>query len=174
MCYGKMEFGNRALGHRSILCNPSDRRLVDEINLRFKKRDFWMPFAPSIIFENQNIYIKNKKKIESKFMTLSFDSCRKAITDLICAIHPYDQTLRPQLVKKTDCPRYYQLLKEFKKITGIGGVLNTSLNVHDKPIICKPKDIIKEFLISDEAIKNIEHIYIENTLFSLKKNYVRV
>ena len=57
-----MEFGNRSLGHRSILCNPSNLNLVQEINRKFKKRDFWMPFAASILSEDEKKYLINKKK----------------------------------------------------------------------------------------------------------------
>ena len=173
LCMGKMEFGNRALGHRSIVCNPSDRNLVEQINIRFKKRDFWMPFAPSILQEKLSKYVKNPKKIKSNYMTLSFDSQNIAQKDLASAVHPYDKTLRPQSVSRLTDIRYHTLLKEFEKKTNIGALLNTSLNVHDKPIVCKPNDIINEFLINDNAIKNIDYIYVENTLFSLKKKYAR-
>ena len=170
MCFGKMEFGNRALGHRSILCNPSNLNLVQEINRKFKKRDFWMPFAASILSEDEKKYLINKKNIEANFMTLSFDSLPKGQKKIIAGMHQYDKTIRPQIVSKKTCPRYYQLIKKFKKITGVGGLLNTSLNVHDKPIVCRPIDIINEFFVSKNAIKNIEYIYVKDSLFKIKKS----
>ena len=166
-CYGKMEFGPRALGHRSILANPSKKEMVEKINTAIKKRDFWMPFTPSIIKESFDKYVVNPKKISSDFMTTCFESTKLARKHLIAAMHPYDYTLRPQMVTKKTCKIYYKLIKEFKKITGIGALLNTSLNIHDKPIVYQPTDIFEELLKNDK--NNINYIFIEDTLY-VRKN----
>ena len=167
-CVGKMEFGQRALGHRSILSNPSKIPQVKKLNDKIKKRDFWMPFTPSILEEKINKYVVNPKKIDTNFMTICFDTTKLGRKHFIAAIHPYDYTIRPQVVNKKTCKKYYTLIKNFEDLTGIGGLLNTSMNVHDKPIISNPQDIINE-IISDKFI-DINHIYIHDTLFIRKKS----
>lgn len=149
VCRGRMEFGARALGNRSILANPSDPNIVRKINNQIKYRDFWMPFTPSILSERANNYIINPKNIDSPFMTIGFDSTPLAKQELIAAIHPADFTIRPQIVKKDQNPEYYDLIKEFEKITGIGGVLNTSLNLHGLPMVCSPNDAMEVMENSD-------------------------
>jgi len=99
-------------------------------------------------------------------MTIAFDTTKKGQSHLKAAIHPEDLTVRPQMVRHKINPSYYNLIKEFKKITGIGAVLNTSLNLHEKPIVSKPVDIINEFL---KLGKNyLKYIYIKDTLYILK------
>jgi len=166
-CKGRMEFGQRALGHRSILCDPSNTDSVYKINSAIKRRDFWMPFTPSVLDSFQKRYFKNPKKINCNFMTMSFDTTMLGKKHLKAAIHPYDNTVRPQIVNKNTCNDYFNLICEFKKLTGIGALLNTSLNVHDKPIICQPMDLIKELLSNKDTLAN--YIFIEDTLFIKKK-----
>tara|TARA_B100001123_G_C15342362_1_gene1035547 strand:- start:6957 stop:8768 length:1812 start_codon:yes stop_codon:yes gene_type:complete len=165
-CNGKMEFGARALGARSFLSDPSNLKAKKKLNDLIKKRDFWMPFTPSILEEDYSKYIVNPKKITSEYMTIAFDTTKKGQSHLKAAIHPEDLTVRPQMVRHKINPSYYNLIKEFKKITGIGAVLNTSLNLHEKPIVSKPVDIINEFL---KLGKNyLKYIYIKDTLYILK------
>lgn len=140
--YGPMEFGARALGNRSILANPANLDSIREINEGIKSRDFWMPFAPSILEERQNDYIKNPKNYPANYMTITFDSTEKARRDLKAAMHPYDYTLRPQIVRKNINSGYHKLISEFEKLTGIGAVLNTSFNLHGYPIVMSPKDAL--------------------------------
>ena len=142
---GKMEFGPRALGNRSIIANPSNFQTIKTINEIIKQRDFWMPFAPSIMSNNIEKYLKNGKKISSRFMTVGCETTKLAKKHLAAAIHPYDGTVRPHIVYKEDNPEYYEIIDEFKKMTGIGAVLNTSFNLHGEPIVCRPKDAIKTF-----------------------------
>jgi carbamoyltransferase len=165
-CKGRMEFGQRALGHRSILTDPSNIESVYRINSAIKKRDFWMPFTPSVLDSHKNKYFLNPKKINCDFMTMSFDTTKLGKKHLKAAIHPYDHTIRPQIVTKKTCSHYHSLISEFKKLTGIGALLNTSLNVHDKPIICQPTDLIKELISDKDTLANF--IYIEDTLFIKK------
>tara|TARA_B100000963_G_scaffold361104_1_gene394870 strand:+ start:407 stop:2206 length:1800 start_codon:yes stop_codon:yes gene_type:complete len=146
---GPMEFGARSLGNRAILANPQDKDIIEKINRKIKNRDFWMPFAPSIIEEDFKKYVVNPKNISSPFMTVGFESTKLAKKHLIAALHPADMTLRPQQVTKKSNIEYYNLIKSFKKKTGIGGILNTSLNLHGQPIVMSPDDALNVFENSD-------------------------
>ncbi len=143
-CKGRMEFGARALGNRSILADPSDLQCLREINLMVKKRDFWMPFAPVMLKERVEDYIINPKKIAAPYMILSFDTTSK-YGELIAAVHQADLTARPQLITKKMNADYYAVLKEFEKITGRGVLLNTSFNLHGYPIVRGPKEALEVF-----------------------------
>jgi len=148
-CAGRMEFGARALGNRTILADPRSYKMVRKINEAIKKRDFWMPFAPTILFERQHDYLENPKNISAPFMTITFDTKELAEKDLIASLHPSDLTTRPQILKKEDNPAYYEIIKEFERLTGVGGILNTSFNLHGEPIVCSPADAMHVFENSD-------------------------
>ena len=139
----KMEFGARALGNRSILADPSKYEKVREINMAIKQRDFWMPFAPTILSEKQDDVIINSKNVKAPFMTLAFRTRERAHKELISAIHPYDFTARPQVLEKQHNTSYHELIMQFYKLTGIPAVLNTSFNLHGEPIACSPLDAIQ-------------------------------
>jgi len=145
---GRMEFGPRALGNRSILASPIDQNIVQVINTAIKNRDFWMPFTPSILAEFAPKYIINPKKIDARYMTMAFDSTDEAKNKLKAAIHQVDSTLRAQLVFKELNPRYHAIISEFSEMTGVGALLNTSLNIHGKPIVHKPVNVIDEILVN--------------------------
>lgn len=142
---GPMEWGARALGNRSILMNPKNSDRVKELNAAIKKRDFWMPFAPTILSERQNDYLLNPKGIKAAYMTLAFNTTKKGSRDLAAALHPYDLTVRPQILERETNPGYYEIIKRFERITGIGAILNTSFNLHGEPIVCTPQDAINTF-----------------------------
>lgn len=142
---GRSEWGARALGNRSILANPSSRETVKLINEMIKNRDFWMPFAASILEEDQGRYLVNPKKMPAPYMAITFNTTPLAKEHLRAAIHPYDYTCRPQIVFKDWNPSYYALILEFKKFTGIGGVLNTSFNLHGEPNVETPENAVKTF-----------------------------
>lgn len=158
---GRMEFGARALGNRSILANPSDKEIVRVINDQVKNRDFWMPFAPTILLERVHDYLINSKKIDSPYMMLAFDSTPLAKKELRAAMHPYDFTLRPQILSKKYNPSYYYLIKQFEKLTGIGAVLNTSFNLHGFPIVLGPNEALDVFENS-----GLEYLTLEDYLIS--------
>jgi len=143
-----MEWGARALGNRSILMDPSRMDLKRELNEQVKSRDFWMPFAATILNERAKDYIVNPKNSNASFMAIGFDTTMKARKDLAAAVHPYDFTCRPQILQKKDNPDYYKLIKYFEELTGIGGVLNTSFNYHGEPIVCSPKDALHTFTVT--------------------------
>jgi carbamoyltransferase len=146
---GRMEWGSRALGNRSIIANGSQLQSMRKLNAAIKMRDFWMPFAPSIKWERRHDYANINKDIAAYHMVMGFDSTQLAQDHLIAALHPYDYSMRPQFVKKEHNPRYHKLLTEFEKLTEFGGVLNTSFNLHGWPIVCSPHDAISTFLKSD-------------------------
>ena len=143
---GKTEFGSRALGNRSILADPRKPDVIHHINKLVKMRDFWMPFAPSILSERQDDYIINPKNIEARFMQIGFDSTKLAEEHIPAALHPFDRTSRPQIVTKKDNPSYHSLIKAFEKLTGVGALMNTSFNIHGEPIVGDPSDAIDTFL----------------------------
>ena len=158
---GRMEWGARALGNRSILLDPARVDLKQELNNQIKSRDFWMPFAATILEDRQKDYLINPKKIEASFMAIGFSTTPKARLDLAAAIHPNDFTCRPQILKQEDNPDYYKLIKYFEKLTGIGAVLNTSFNYHGEPIICTPKDAIHTF-----GVTRLKYLAIGNYLLT--------
>ena len=141
---GREEFGARALGNRSILANPSDPAVVREINEMIKARDFWMPFAPSMLAARNGQYVVNPKHVPSPYMILAFDTTDRRNT-IRAAIHPFDSTVRPQEVSAAWNPSYHALLAEFERFTGIGGILNTSFNLHGFPIVSSPEDALDVF-----------------------------
>lgn len=160
---GRSEWGARALGNRSILADPSNPGVVDRINRMIKNRDFWMPFAPTILFERASDYLINPKKVDSAYMMLAFDSTPLARKELKAAMHPYDFTLRPQILSQDYNPDYYKLIKEFELITGIGAVLNTSFNLHGYPIVLSPENALDAFENS-----GLEYMTLESYLVSKK------
>lgn len=142
---GRMEFGARALGNRSLLANPSDPRVIDTLNRQIKSRDFWMPFAGTVLEERASDYLINPKAIAAPHMVITFETTPRAQRDMPAAMHPMDHTMRPQLLNEATNPKYYRTLKLFETLTGIGGVLNTSFNLHGEPIACSPDDALRTF-----------------------------
>jgi carbamoyltransferase len=158
-CCGREEWGARSLGNRSILCNPSNIENIKKINKTIKSRDFWMPFSPTIIMEDKNLFFKHLKNCNLKYMTILADSTILAHKKLTAAIHPMDNTLRPQLLSESDNPSYYDLIYQFKKKTGVGALLNTSFNLHGEPNVSDYNDAINTVIKSD-----LNYLIIENFL----------
>ena len=142
------EFGPRALGNRSILADPRNQESINIINKYIKVRDFWMPFAPSVLEEDANKIMHVIKNHKNHYMTISFDVKKNFVDKIPAAVHPFDKTCRPQFVSKLINPEYHNLITEFKKISKIGVLLNTSFNLHGEPIVFSPKDALKSFLKS--------------------------
>jgi len=158
---GPMEFGARALGNRSILANPSRLDAVRVINAMIKCRDFWMPFAASLLPERADDYLVNPKGVAAPYMIMCFDTVPERRAQLAAASHPYDHTVRPQIVSPSWSPGYYRLLRHFESLTGIGGVLNTSFNLHGFPVVCSPEEAVAVFRDS-----GLRHLAIGNFLVS--------
>ena len=148
-CAGRSEFGARALGNRSILADPRSPAVVRVINEKIKSRDFWMPFAPTILAERAEDYLANRKNMRAPFMTLAFHTTRLAQAELQAGLHPADFTCRPQLLEAHQNPLYHELVTAFQQVTGVGGVLNTSLNLHGEPIVQSAADAVRVFANSD-------------------------
>ena len=144
VCRGRMEMGQRALGNRSIIADPRNLLNVEKINTSIKNRDFWMPFAPIILEEYQDVLIKNPKNIESPFMTIAFDTINGK-EKIPTAVHRSDGTARAQLLKKDVNPVLWDLIYQFYQKTGIPALLNTSLNLHGFPIVRTINDAIHVF-----------------------------
>ncbi|MDP7386508.1 MAG: carbamoyltransferase C-terminal domain-containing protein, partial [Nitrospinota bacterium] len=144
---GRMEFGARALGNRSILADPRDFRVVARINKMIKSRDFWMPFAPTVRAGGAARYLRQPEggALSSPFMMLAFDTTAEGREALAAAVHPYDATARPQILREEDNPAYDRLIRRFEERAGVGAVLNTSFNLHGDPIVCGPSEAIETF-----------------------------
>ena len=160
-----MEFGSRALGNRSIVADPTSPETIKRINEKIKSRDFWMPFAPSVLENFSKKYFHVKKNIDYTQMTVCVDTKNYFKNKIPAVLHPADKTARVHIVKKALNPDYYNLIENFKKVSGYGIVLNTSLNLHGKPIARTVDDCL-EILQNSE----IDGILIENYLILKKKN----
>jgi carbamoyltransferase len=162
-CAGRMEFGARALGNRSILANPSDHRVVGLINRMIKNRDFWMPFAPTVLAERAGDYLVNPKGLASPYMMLAMPTRSEARDALAAAIHPQDATARPQILERDWNREYHAVIREFERRTGVGAVLNTSFNLHGEPIVASAADAVDTFERS-----GLPHLAVGHWLLSKK------
>ncbi len=140
---GKMEFGPRALGARSILANPAMPDVKNIINAKIKYREAYRPFCPSVVEEEIGKYFIGKS-IASPFMNITFD-VRENVKNLIPGVVHADGTARLQSVSNKNQPLYHSLLMELKKVTGHPVVVNTSFNTNNEPIVATPSDAIATF-----------------------------
>ena len=142
--HGQMEFGPRALGSRSILADPRNPDMRDILNHKVKHREYFRPFAPSILNEHVDEWFKvGKKTTASDFMLMVYPAQIIAKTRIPSVLH-VDETGRVQTVKKELSPNFHKIISEFMKLTGVPVVLNTSFN-DQEPIICTPKDALNTF-----------------------------
>ncbi|HYG00973.1 MAG TPA: carbamoyltransferase [Chryseosolibacter sp.] len=178
---GRMEFGPRALGGRSILGDPRNEEMQKKLNVKIKFRESFRPFAPSVIAEECNEYfehpsvspymlmvqpvVKNRRKtLPPGYHTFSLKDKLYHLRSDMPAITHIDYSARIQTVHKETNPRYYQLLQEFKKQTGYGVIVNTSFNVRGEPIICTPEDAYRCFMRTE-----MDYLVIGNFVFSKKE-----
>ncbi len=143
---GRMEYGPRALGSRSILANPADPAMKDLVNLKIKFRDSFRPFCPSVLEEDASKYFSGKQ-LPAPYMTITYD-VREEMQLKIPAVTHVDGTARIQTVNELQHPLYERLLKKLKDKTGHGVALNTSFNLSHEPIVCTPRDAIATFYAS--------------------------
>jgi carbamoyltransferase len=148
-CVGEAEFGARALGNRSILAHPSNLANVKLINDAIKNRDFLMPFTPSIQAAHAGRYLDNPKGAVSPFMTIGFAGNPEYRHEIIGALHFADYSARPQFVDRSTNPAYWQLIEEFRMLTGVPALLNTSLNLHGEPMNYSLADAARTVALSD-------------------------
>jgi carbamoyltransferase len=153
---GRMEFGPRALGGRSILGCPSAPGIADRINEQIKFRERWRPFCPSMLDTIAPEILQTNHP--APYMTITFEVAESWKTRIPEVVHA-DGTARAQIVNQKTNPRYYALLQEMEKLTGNGVVLNTSLNRRGEPMICSPTDALNMFYGSD-----LEYLIMEDVL----------
>ena len=149
LVHGKEEFGARALGNRSIIANPKNNNIKFKINEKIKDRDFWMPFAASIIESHAHLYLKFNNSNSYRYMTNTCASTLEGRERIQAALHPYDFTCRPQIIEKGTNPFYETLIKKFGDKTGTYALLNTSLNLHGFPICSNEIDALEVLIKSD-------------------------
>lgn len=159
---GRMEFGPRALGNRSILAQPTDATINDWLNKRLDRSEF-MPFAPSVIEDHADEIFAGVEKARhaSEFMTITFD-VKADWRNRIPAVVHVDGTARPQIVSRETNPLYYRLIERYHEMSGIPLVLNTSFNVHEEPIVCAPEEAIKAFVEKRIECLAIGHFWLEH------------
>lgn len=153
---GRMEFGPRALGNRSVLGDPSCIGIADRINAQIKYREKWRPFCPSMTEDIAPQILGSTHP--APFMTLAFDvddSWRERIPEVVHC----DGTARAHVVSKQDNPRYFELLQSVGKLRGHSVLLNTSLNRRGEPLVCTPNDALNMFFSSD-----LEYLVLEDIL----------
>ncbi len=142
---GRMEFGPRALGNRSILADPRDPEMTAKVNNAVKFREWWRPFAPSMLAEVGSQYIESAT--DSPFMILTAQ-VKPEMRSVIPAVTHADGSARPQTVERDVNPLYWHLINEFGKRTGVPVVMNTSFNLRGEPIVSSPTDAIRTFFSS--------------------------
>jgi len=139
---GRMEWGPRALGNRSILADPRDREMQDIVNLKIKFRESFRPFAPTVLLDKAPEYFElDRQSPYMLLVTLVRENKR-----VIPAVTHVDGSARVQTIAREDNPLYYDLIEEFYKLTGIPVIINTSFNVRDEPIVCTPEDAYTCFM----------------------------
>ena len=142
---GRMEFGPRALGSRSIVANPTKAGMKDIINAKIKFREKFRPFAPSVLLERAHEFFEMDEGLELPYM-LMVPKVRQEVREKIPAVTHEDGTGRVQTVTKRDNPLYYDMIAEFEKLTGVPCVVNTSFNVRGEPIVNTPENALNCFL----------------------------
>ena len=142
---GSMEWGPRALGHRTVLASAADPEVNNWLNERLNRSEF-MPFAPIVRAQDAHRWFKGVEVAETaaRFMTVCFD-CTDEFKQLAPAAVHIDGTARPQLLAPTDDPALHALLDRMEQLTGAPVLINTSFNLHEEPIVCTPSDAVRAF-----------------------------
>lgn len=142
---GRMEYGPRALGNRTIMYQPTDPSVNDWLNEALDRTEF-MPFAPATLEEEAERCFRNLEGAErtARFMTITFD-CTEWMKENCPGVVHVDGTARPQLVRKQDNPSFHRIIQEYYRITGLPSIINTSFNMHEEPIVCTPDDAVRAF-----------------------------
>jgi carbamoyltransferase len=142
-----MEYGPRALGNRTIFCQPTDKIINQELNNRLGRTEF-MPFAPIVMHDRFFDYFDCDENYlyPSRFMTITCKVKDICVTKAPAITH-IDNTARPQVISEKQNMRVYNIIKEYNRLTGIPVLINTSFNIHEEPIVCTPDDAICSFLV---------------------------
>jgi len=165
---GRLEYGPRALGNRSIVCRPDDRTLTTRLS-KDLERPYFMPFAPSVLarLADRCFLRMNGAKKTARYMNISFQATPWFKNVAPSVVH-VDDSVRPALVDDTN-PMFLEILEKFYERTGIPGILNTSFYRHGEPIVCSPEDALKTFLASDIDYLAIGSFLIKNPHVSAAK-----
>ncbi len=161
---GRMEYGPRALGNRSILARPDDAGIKDRLNLLLKMRVWYQPFCPSLLMEDAPALLdcQGRGDLETnRFMTTAF-RVNPEHRGLMAGVTSRDGTCRPHLVKEEN-PRLRELLQEIRRELGRGVVLNTSFNTHGHPVVCSPDDALDMFETRDIGCLVLGDFLVEKT-----------
>jgi carbamoyltransferase len=158
---GRMEWGPRALGNRSIIADPRDANMKDVINQKIKHREAFRPFAPTVLLENVSEYFE--LDVPSPYMLL-VAKVREDKRDVIPAVTHFDGTARVQTIAREHNPIYYDLITEFCTLSGVPVLLNTSFNVRGEPIVCTPEEAFNDFIRTD-----MDYLVMENFLMDKKE-----
>ena len=144
-CSGRMEFGPRALGNRSILCQATDPSVNDWLNRRLGRSEF-MPFAPATLQEHaERCYVGFPGGgTAARYMAITFSCAPWMRAEAPAAVH-LDGTARPQIVSAREHPAFHQILREYYRRTGRASIINTSFNMHEEPIVCSAEDALRAF-----------------------------
>ena len=162
---GRMEYGPRALGNRSIIYAPIDTTANDWLNKKLNRSEF-MPFAPVTMIEHikENYIGITNDPLAAKYMTITYNCADKMKKEAPACVH-LDGTARPQVIKREDNPYYYDIINEYYKLSGIPTLINTSFNMHEEPIVASPDDTIRAFLDS-----GIDYLVMEDYLCCIEDN----
>jgi len=139
----RIELGPRALGHRSILANPSNPKMKDILNKKVKHREWFRPFAPSLLFDKVERYFDFK--INMPFMIIALPVKKDKEKEIVSAMH-VDGTARPQTTTEEREGIYHRLIEEFYSIAGVPAIINTSFNLQGEPIVCSPQNAFDDFI----------------------------
>jgi carbamoyltransferase len=178
---GRMEFGPRALGGRSILGDPRNEEMQKKLNVKIKYRESFRPFAPSVLAEDcaeyfehdstspymllvQPVQQKRRKALPPGYDSFSLKEKLYHLRSDMPAITHIDFSARIQTVHPETNPKYYELVREFKKLTGYGVIVNTSFNVRGEPIICTPEDAYRCFMRTE-----MDYLVVGNFVFEKKQ-----
>ncbi len=156
---GRMEYGPRALGDRSILANPGSDNVKEKLNTFVKQREWYQPFAPSMLFEDARLLLEDVKG-RDRFMTMGY-RIKESRQDILKSVIHIDNTARPQMVGDEN-PAYQELLRRLKKHLGYGVVLNTSFNIHGMPIVNTPDDAIQTMKKTGTRYMFLGDYFVEN------------
>jgi carbamoyltransferase len=159
---GRMEFGPRSLGHRSLLADPRDAAMQQQINDTIKHRESFRPLAPAVTLEDANTYFEIPSGSHALFAAmLATAFVRPRHRGLLPAVTHIDGSARVQIVDRQQLPLFWSLIREFGRRSGVPVLLNTSLNLQGEPIVCSPTDALRAFLASSIDAMVIERFVIE-------------
>jgi carbamoyltransferase len=158
LCCGRSESGQRALGHRSIIGDPRSKKVASRINDIIKRREPWRPLCPSIMDEDVVRYASETRI--SPYMMIAVNAAPEALESIPAVVHS-DGSIRPQAVRRADAPLFYDIIAEFKAMSGIGAVINTSFNIDGQPMVESPKDAVSTFATTDIDVLFLEGYCVE-------------